>query len=192
MSRNEVVPATAFAAMKTDIEVSMDDVVSAFVSQYENNLYARKKDLTHDIRLFEESLADLNKSVHKKVTGAEFKKTKLPFGLKIKVDDGTIRWEDGQVTFGITILKDESRYGNTITLSKKKAIPAADIKAWKSIIADLEELRSELSEVLVSLKSVNRKERQVRGRIAMRKLEDSGYASLMQDEELLQLVQLED
>lgn len=189
----EVVEATAFKAMQTDLQVSMDDVVSAFVSQYENNLFARKKELGAEVKRVEKELSDVTEIVRAKVTGDEFAKEKLPFGLKLKVEDGVIDWSNDRVNFTISIKKDfESRYGAQIQVQKTKPIPVAQIRAYKKLTDELEQLRSNLGEVLVNLKSVTRKERQVRGRIAMRKLEDSGYASLMQDEELAQLVQLDD
>lgn len=191
---NEVVAKPqAFQAMTTDLQVSMDDVVSAFVSQYENNLFDRKKDLTKQIRALEKDQEDLTKDVRSKVSGDEYKQHDLPFGLIIKVGEGEIRWDDHEVRFSITIEeKNCSRWSNNISLSKSKPIPAALRRRYKKICDDLEELRRDLSEVLVNLKTVTRKERQVRGKIAIRKLEDSGYASLMADPELIQLVQLED
>ena len=189
----EVVEATAFKAMQTDLQVSMDDVVSAFVSQYENNLFARKKELGNEVKRVEAELKGVTDIVRAKVTGDDFAKEKLPFGLKLQVEDGVIDWNNDRVNFTISINKDfESRYGSTIQVQKTKPIPVAQIRAYKKLSDELEQLRADLSEVLVNLKSVTRKERQVRGRIAMRKLEDSGYASLMQDEELAQLVQLDD
>lgn len=185
---------TAFKAMRTDIQISMDDVVSAFVSQYENNLYTRKKGLTSAIRTVEENLGKFTKALHKKINGNSFK-TPLPLGLEMKVDDGTINWEQTKVDFQITIepnTRNGRCYGNNISINKTKPIPAAQVKAHKKLQKELGSLRSDLSEVLVSLKSVTRKERQVRGRIAIRKLEDSGYADLMKDEELVKLVELSD
>ena len=187
-----VTETTAFKAMQTDIQVSMDDVVSAFVSQYENNLYARKKELTSDIRASEEELRGIDTAVLTKITGASFK-TSLPFGLAMTVGKGSINWGDSTVDFQIEIKKaGDARYGSTITIHENKSIPAIQVKANKKVKNTLDSLRSDLGEVLVSLKSITRKERQVRGRIAIRKLEDSGYANLMQDAELVQLVQLDD
>ena len=188
----QVAPA-AFKEMQTDIQVSMDDVVSAFVSQYENNLYARKKELTASIKDVEERLDDIKDVVKAKVNGDSYK-TKMPFGLELDISSGEINWIKEEVLFNLSITTagNQNRYGNTITVAKTKPIPAVQIRAHKKATEELSGLRAELGEVLVSLKSVTRKERQVRGRIAMRKLEDSGYASLMQDEELAKLVQLND
>lgn len=195
----EITQPLAFQAMQTDIQVSMDDVVSAFVSQYENNLYDRKAELGKTIRSLESDLSKLDKEVLKEVTGSEYANHTLPFGLVITVSDGAIRWNDSVdekpcVAFGVAVKNqaDNSYRTSSINLTKTKPIPAKFVKRHKKISDELEELRNELNEVLISLKSVNRKERQVRGRIAMRKLEDSGYASLMQDPELIQLVQLDD
>ena len=182
---------TAFSAMQTDIQVSMDDVVSAFVSQYENNLYARKKELTSDVKVVETKINEFVKALHKKINGKSFA-TALPFDLKMSVGSGCISWDDAKISFTIAITKNQSNgYGNTINVTKTKSIPAVQVKAHEKLQKEVGSLRADLGEVLVALKSVTRKERQVRGRIAIRKLEDSGYANLMQDEELVKLVQLD-
>lgn len=195
MSGTSVIPKpSSFQAMQTDLQVSMDDVVSAFVSQYESNLYARKKELTKEIKTLEDKLADINKVVLEKVTGESYKTTGLSFSLIVDVSEGSIEWENNEVAFTITISREGkgARYGNSLAFKERKKIPATQVKAYEKTTKELDALRSDLSEVLVALKSVSRKERQVRGRIAIRKLEDSGYASLMQDEELVRLVQLDE
>lgn len=194
MSNQVVAQPQAFQAMQTDIQVSMDDVVSAFVSQYENNLYTRKKELGAAIREEEKVLERIEKEVRANVTGDEWADETVPFSLTLKVKQGGVDYGSKVVHFTIVIEDKNNRgyYSNQIKLEKTKKIPAAYLKAYKKTVAVLDDLRAELGEVLVNLKSVTRKERQVRGRIAMRKLEDSGYASLMNDEELVKLVQLED
>ena len=192
---NELAQLPAFKAMQTDLQVSMDDVVSAFVSQYESNLFARKKELTGIIRDLEKELSDNRDAILENVNGDEYEKEaqRLPFGLTAKVKPGEIEWGDNTVRIAIEVKNPlGSSYGSTITLSRTKAIPAKYRKIQDKVSKELGEVRADLGEVLVALKSITRKERQVRGRIAMRKLEDSGYASLMQDEELAQLVQLDD
>lgn len=184
---------TAFKAMQTDIQISMDDVVSAFVSQYENNLYARKKDLTTQIKAIEAKHEKLTKEVKKIADGESLVKEKLPFGLTLALTETAISWESKVVNFVIEIKnpKKSGYYHNSLSVTKNKPISTAKIKEHDKMQEELTDLRSILAETLVSLKSVARKEREVRGRIAIRKLEDSGYADLMQDGELAQLVQLE-
>jgi predicted transcriptional regulator len=194
MSNENTQQVAAYKAMQTDIQVSMDDVVSAFVSQYENNLYARKKELTAAIKEEEATIVRIEKEVRAAVTGDEWASEILPFNLSLTVKQGTIDFDGKRVHFSIIVETKENKgyYGNQVKIEKTKKIPAAYVNAHKKTVDALTALRTELSEVLVNLKSVTRKERQVRGRIAMRKLEDSGYASLMADEELIKLVQLEE
>jgi hypothetical protein len=185
--------ATPYKAMTTDIQISMDDVVSAFVSQYEGNLYTRKKELSSDIREQEAALTAISDSVLAKVTGDSYDAV-LPLGLVLEVSKGTLDWDDATVNFKLTIMSGEkgrSYYNNSIEMKREKPISASQVKAREKVQKELTKLRNELGEVLVSLKSVARKERQVRGRIAIRKLEDSGYANLMQDKELIKLVELD-
>jgi septation ring formation regulator EzrA len=190
---NQAVKPLAFQAMTTDLQVSMDDVVSAFVSQYENNLFDRKKELGKDIRALEKDLEQLEEDIKKRVTGDEFAAYSLPFGLTIKVERSSIDYTNKIVKFNIEIKeRNSSRWSNSITINKTKPIPKPIVKRHDKIQDELKDLRADLSEVLVALKSVTRKERQVRGKIAIRKLEDSGYASLMADPELIALVQLDD
>lgn len=182
---------TAFQAMQTDIQVSMDDVVSAFVSKYETNLYARKRELGTAIKEVESRETVFFKTLRKKLNGDSYK-VSLPFGLIMEVDNGDFNWDKAVINFQISIhLKNNNRYGNTITVHKTKPVPAAQVKVHERLEKEAAGLRADLSEVLVALKSITRKEREVRGRIAVRKLEDSGYANLMEDSELAQLVQLD-
>ena len=190
----EVARPAAFAAMQTDIQVSMDDVVSAFVSQYENNLYERKAALSKAIRQLEKEATDNTDKTMKAVNGDEYKGEVLPFGLSYTVSTGIVEWKEKQVQFTIEVSEkgSNSRWSSKIAITKTKKIPAAFLKEHDRICDELSALRADLSEVLTSLKTVARKERQVRGRIAIRKLEDSGYADLMKDAELIKLVQIEE
>ena len=190
--KNAVALRSSFEAMNTQLDVSMDDVVSAFVAKYENNLFSRKKELTSEIRLLETSLSDNTDAAQASIDDSAYTTTVPEFDLKTVINGRSFDWDDGEVTFNILITRigSSSHYGNQITISRIKRIPARFIKLHTKINDELALLRRELAEVLEGIKSVNRKERQVRGQIAIRKLEDSGYASLMDDPELAQLVQL--
>jgi len=190
--KNAVALRSSFEAMNTQLDVSMDDVVSAFVAKYENNLFSRKKELTSEIRLLETSLSDNTDAAQASIDDSAYTTTIPEFELKTAISGRSFDWDDGEVTFNILITRIglSSHYGNQITISRIKRIPARFIKLHTKINDELALLRRELAEVLEGIKSVNRKERQVRGQIAIRKLEDSGYASLMDDPELAQLVQL--
>ncbi len=189
---------SAFKAMKTDIDVTMDDVVSAFVATYENNLFARKKALKADIKAIVASLTAVDKDVKATVTGEEFDKPIDVYDLVVELGDSSILWDKKLVSFPIEIKinpKDRrgSHYsynGTHISIKRTKPIPAALITRYVELTADVLELRTELGEILDSIKSIARKERQVRGRIAIRKLEDAGHENLMNDPELKLLTEL--
>lgn len=196
MSKQEVVVVKPlpYPVLGVDANVSMDDIVSAFVAKYENNLLARKKELAGDIKTLEQELEALQKQVLKEHTGSEYNKT-LDFELVAKCQCVTIDWTSGQVNFSIKITSKadvtESYHRGGITVIRNAKLKAAVIHKRNEINENLVRVRADLGEILESIKGMARKERQIRGRIAMRKLEDSGYTSLMQDEQLAQLVQLE-
>lgn len=192
---NAVAKPQAFQAMTADLTVSMDDVVSAFVSQYENNLFARKKEISESIRAIERDVDANTNAVKAEVTGDEWVHKSLPLDLSTTVKLKDVDFEDKEVTFSVEVKGPNSGtgyYRNTINLTKTKKIPAKYVTRNKKLIDQLNELRAELGDVLTNLKTIARKERQVRGKIAIRKLEDAGYASLMADPELIALVQLEE
>ncbi len=193
----------AFDAMVTDITVTMDDVVSAYVATYEVNLFDRKKELQSEIKLLEGSLKAVEKSVRKHVTGDEWNRTIPAFDLFAKADEGSISWADlddgdgkNRVSFSIEIRRKGDTdtgnyYRNHVTVIKYKPIPSKFVAERKVLLKALDPARTELGAVLSNIKSIARKERAVRGKIAMRKLESSGYAPLLDDPELKQLVQLD-
>lgn len=187
-----------FPVMETDISVSMDDVVSAFVATYENNLFARKKALSKEVKAKEAELKALDKKVLAELPGTEYEGEVQPFDLIAEIDTTTINWgeelDDNKVFYSITVKPtgtERHNYSNKINIRREKEIPAGHVGAHDALNDALKPLRGELAEVLDNIKSITRKERQVRGRIAIRKLEDSGYASLMADPELKKLVELD-
>jgi hypothetical protein len=193
----------AFDAMVTDITVTMDDVVSAYVATYEVNLYERKKQLQSEIKLAESSLKSVEKAVLREVKGTHWNRAIPEFDLVAKAGDGIVNWADlddgdgkNRVSFTIDINRkgetnSGSYYRSCLQVVKHKPIPSKFVTDRKGLLKALEPARSELAEVLNNIKAIARKERQVRGKIAMRKLESSGYAPLLDDPELKQLVQLD-
>jgi len=192
----------AFEAMVTDITVTMDDVVSAYVSTYEANLFNRKKQLQSEIKLAEASLKAVTKSVLRAVKGSEWNKIIPAFDLVAKVDGTSVRWADeedeskNRVTFSIDIRRKGdtdtgSYYRSNLVVTKHKPIPSKFVSERAALLKALTPARCELADVLTNIKSIARKERAVRGKIAMRKLESSGYAPLLDDPELKALVQLD-
>ncbi len=198
----------ALQAMTADVNVGIDEVVSVFVSQYEDNLFAKKKELSSEIKRVKSEVKSLDKRLIGSVDRTEYD-IKVPvLNLTSKVDEITIVWKGDEdeddyrsrkvktSSLIITLeIKDEDSDGDRYDRSMNKRITKKILKTDENIhttlLSDLNGLSGELTEVLSLIKSVSRKERQVRGRISARKLEESGYEGLLNDTEMLKLVQLD-
>ena len=198
----------ALQAMTADVNVGIDEVVSVFVSQYEDNLFAKKKELSSEIKRVKSEVKSLDKRLIGSVDRTVYD-IKVPvLNLTSKVDEITIVWKGDEdeedyrsrkvktSSLIITLeIKDEDSDGDRYDRSMNKRITTKILKTDENIhtalLSDLSGLSGELTEVLSLIKSVSRKERQVRGRISARKLEESGYEGLLNDKEMLKLVQLD-
>lgn len=187
-------------AMTANLVVTMDDVVSAFVSKYETNLFTRKKELSAELTRAQAERKELVESVKARVVPEEYNQS-LPLGLVAEASkDVTLDFEKGRAALtlvvrvkGLATERDPYNYGrnsNTISIVQHEDLRKADIAAYEQITKLIDATEKDLVEVLDKIKSVARKEREVRGKIAMRKIEESGYAPLIEDPQLLELVQL--
>lgn len=202
MNTAVVVKPHGTAVMQANIVVTMDDVVSAFVSKYEAQLFARKKVLSTEIANVTTALKELDEVVRNKVDPTAYNtKTFSKFDLVAKAKDEVhIDWNSGRTSFEVVIqhVNDANApttsrvyYGSSsINVTMYQDITVEDIEAREQNAKLLQATEREMAEILDKIKSVARKEREVRGRIAMRKIEESGYANLLDDEQLAQLVQL--
>jgi hypothetical protein len=191
---NDVVKQASTTAIATDLSVHMDDVVSAFVAKYEDNLFARKKEVAAEIRILERQLSDLDKQVLKDT--APEHPTQIDFGLKVEETGRGIEWAKERVCTQLAIYdpdENQTHYSgrSRLTVRTYQEITPAHLAKHNGLTDQKRELDDKLSVTLADLKSLPRKERQVRGRIAMKKLEDAGYESLMADPEMAALVQLD-
>lgn len=190
--------------MSSDINVGMEEVVSVFVAQYEDNLFAKKKDLSNEIKSTKKDLADLDKRLLSEVDADQYNIKKIPvLNLSSKVDDITVCWVDpnnrhrknfkSSIRIEVEVKdldKGNDGYRSTFDKNINLPIAKADVNKHNSMNESIESLNDELVEVMGLIKSVSRKERQVRGRISKKKLEESGFEGLLNDNEMLKLVQL--
>lgn len=189
MSNKEVAIGGAFSVSGN---VGMDEVVSVFVSKYEDNLFDRKKDLSDQIKELKSKRENLEKKVQKSVDVSVYEFTNEVVGIESKVDKVDVNWNDNKLIIRLNV-NDTSKtrsYGGTFSKSINVDIEESVTLVYKSLTTDIDELSSELLEVMGLIKSVSRKERQVRGRISELKLKESGYDNLLQNEEMLKLIQL--
>jgi hypothetical protein len=198
----------AIELMTSDVNVGIDEVVSVFVSQYEDNLFAKKKELSAEIKRVKKEITALDKRLIADVDRSEYDITVPVLNLKSKVEDVSIIWKGEEdeddyssrkvkvssIVISIEIEdkdKDSDGWRNSITKRVKSKISKTDENLHTALLKEQSSLSSELTEVLGLIKSVSRKERQVRGRISAKKLEASGYEGLLNDSEMLALVQLD-
>lgn len=197
--------------LTTDVNVGMEEVVGVFVSQYEETLYNRKDELQDEIKRLKKELSTLDKALLEQYnqTRANYDMTNSVLGIKAEMTGVDLVWsrkEDYDLKGGkgsnsvvkITVTvsdldKPRERYSSRGSFNKIFLIdiPETDVSKKKSLDDELSERTTDLQEVLQLIKSVSRKERQIKGRISKMKLDQAGYGELLENAELLQLIQLD-
>lgn len=188
---------TALNQMSATVNVGMNEVVSVFVAKYEDGLFAKKDELSAEIRTLKQELSDFDKTIIESVDPSEYD-VKVPnLGFTFKMGEVDVRWEknwQGEAnTYTINVeLYDASakRDGAVFTKSIVKPILPKIVKQREEVKKALESKNAELMEVMGQIKSVSRKERQIRGRISEMKLAESGFSGLLDNPEILKLVEI--
>ena len=192
-------------ALKIDAKIDLKDVAAVFVSQYETNLFNRKKDLSKQIKGVKGDLKMLDARVKGAINKADYAISVPELGLISKVTDVELKWgkdEDGyddeDEKIGLTVCIDVTEKVSTrswgsdsLTVRKVIKISPEDRKSHKTWNKELDELNGELLETMALIKGVSRKEREITGVIAGKKLEASGYTDLLDNPDLIKLIQLD-
>jgi hypothetical protein len=186
----------ALGQMTTNVQVGMDEVCSVFVAKYEQQLLDKKAELSARIKGTKAAIEQLTDKLLRSVDKSAFEGSIPGVGIKTRVEDVTVQWEKTYYTPGNSIVievKIEDTTGedkHVGSLRRSVKIPSDVIDSRKELQATLESENAELLVVMDAIKSISRKERQIRGRIAEMKLENSGMSALINNPELLKLVQL--
>jgi NTP pyrophosphatase (non-canonical NTP hydrolase) len=188
---------TNLTEITTNVTVGMDEVVSVFISQYETNLFDKKDQLSGKIKQAKAALKGLDASLVSSINRSDYEMTNSVIGIVSKVEDVLISWKNGRVkvsTIGINVdIKSTDKsddYRSSMSKTVHVLITKQDEDEYETLTSELSSLTEELTEVMQLVKSVSRKERQVRGEISKRKLQESGLSSLLEDDSMLALVQL--
>ena len=187
---------TIVNAMSANVNVGMNEVVSVFVAKYEDGLFAKKDALSGDIRALKAELAQIDKSVAELVDLSEYATSVPALGFTFAADKAEVAWEGNYYSPKNTIcivlnMYDKSDRGVAVYSKRiNKAIPPSFIAKREEVNKALEQKNADLLEVMGLIKSVSRKERQIRGRISEMKLAESGFSGLLDNPEMLQLVQI--
>lgn len=195
---NDVIPSSSvLSTINTNINVGMDEVVSVFVAKYEDSLFAKKTELSNSIRALKKELEGFDKKVRDLVDYSDYEGNLPNLGLSFEVGGVNVYWEKtwsnvNATTYEITINMRDSAKPDRLTTVKtyEKKIPASIVESRTAVVTSLEEKSAELLEVMSEIKLVGRKERQIRGRISEKKLNESGFAGLLTDPEMLKLVEI--
>jgi len=186
--------------IEVDAKIDLDAVVSVYVSQYEDKLFTKKKDLSKKIKGVKDDLKIQEKTLERSVDRTQYDIIIPVLDLISKVDSVNVNWKSDDDFVGSTIKIEVSVYEKEktdrysrdhLTTTRKVAVPAKDIRnktAWEK---ELEGLNAELLETMSAIKGVSRKERQVKGKISGMKLDAGGHGALLNSPDLLALVQLD-
>lgn len=187
-----------------DAKIDLKDVAAVFVSQYETRLFAKKKDLSKRIKGVKGDLTMLDARVKKSVDKSEYTTSMPLLGLISKVTDVELKWgkedeyDDEDEKVGLTVCIDvrekvstRSWGSDSITVRKVIKISPEDRKTHKTWNKELDELNGELLETMALIKGVSRKEREITGIIAGKKLADSGHMDLLDNPDLLRLIEVD-
>ncbi len=196
-TKNDLSTLGAFnQAIEMDAKIDLTAVAAVFVSQWETKLFAKKEELSSRIKATKDDLKILEATVKQSVDKSEYAIAIPALGLVAKVDKVEVNWgnpEDDKigitVEIGITKKVSTARWGNeSMSIQKHLKIPANDIKKYKNWTNEIDELNSELLETMSSIKGVSRKQREITGIIAGKKLEAAGYEGLLNHPDLVKLI----
>ena len=194
---------SAVASLSTNVNVGMDEVVSVFVSKWEKSLFERKKDLSDKIKQVKDDLKIHTTSLENSVDTSKYEMKIPELGIASTIDSVDVSWADRDekrskdnkseiiVRVEIADTANSDRWRSTLDKKFITPISKADVKKHNDLEDELSDLNGELIEVMGLIKSVSRKEREIRGAIAERKLQESGLQSLLEDDSMLQLVKLD-
>jgi hypothetical protein len=185
--------------MSADVNVGINEVVSVFVAKYEDGLFEKKASLSKRIKDVKKSLADLNKELINSVNRQQYHQQVTLLNMEIRVKDVDVIWaidypnlsntNSIRVNLGLFALDGHAQYSRADN-EIFEPLSSVTVETHDNLSRELSQLNDDLMEVLTLIKSVSRKERQIRGKISEMKLEQSGFADLMNNTEILQLVQV--
>lgn len=183
---------TALSSMTVNANVGMTEVVSVFVAKYETNLFNKKDQLSAAIKSVKGQIAAQHKCMTDSVNKTDFEGSLPKLDMTYEVECVSLQWEEAyrdkfMIVTTVAFMKGKDQLWSTTV---RKPMSQIDIDEHQRLIAELERLNGELMEVMNLIKSVGRKERQIRGRIAELKLEQAGMSDLLINPELTGLIQI--
>lgn len=184
--------------MTANVNVGVDEVVSVFVAKWETALHDKKDKLSKQIKAVKKQLSDQVDSLIGSVDTEQYVMDIPVLNLTSKIGDVGVVWgktyktPENMIVVEVRVYdtSEKSRDYPVHTKNVLCPVSADNVKLHDDLTKELETLNSELIEVMGEIKSVSRKERQVRGKLSEMKLEQSGFADLANSPDILQLIEI--
>lgn len=184
-----------------DVVYGLNEVVSVFVSRYETSLFNKKDKLVEEMTQLKRKMSDLStyavNDLEKvegvlpsiRLTVETVKSTVEWTGYKKSTKGGYIRNYDhrGDVPVVLTELK-ISIGPNLTDMTVITPVSSAYVIEYNDYKERIRVMNDELMVVHQDIKSVSRKERQIRGHLAEVKLKENGLEDMLTNPEMLQLI----
>jgi len=184
--------------LSANINVGIDEVVTVFVSQYEEKLFDKRKELNSELTDVTKQLQSLEEEVANTVDIKQYVTEGTVIGVKTEVTDVNIVWDrnskkrEPEIVVCVEVKSTfKTDYNNNFSHNFKFPIDQKYVKINDGLEEDKERISSELVEINNQIKSIGRKERQVRAKVASMKLEESGYTDLLSNSDLVGLIKLD-
>lgn len=196
-TKNEVM-----ASIESNVSVGMGEVVNVFLAQYENRLHAEREAAQKEISVLnkqiqettDQSLIEFNTFMNQSDLGSLDNgfvtvTVKLRPDPIVHMDKGYVQSTmETTLTSKSTLSNDGSYKKDTSYVNIQVLIEIGLVQRYKDLMVAKNEQTSLLAKINADLRDINRKERQIRGRIAEMKLKDMGMEQLLIEPTLLQLI----
>lgn len=184
---------TSLAQFELSANVKMEDVVSAFVTDWEDRMREDIKSRQAIVKQLGRELEAFEEEARAAVNTSQFETTVKVLDITCTVKRTSIDWNSGVADVEIELKDNQATkrsYRDSIGFERQVPVPKVTLKKHEKLAEELATEREGLSRQMSELHDLPRKERQVRGRIAKMKLAESGASDLLKDKELMKLVQL--
>lgn len=183
----------AISKIEFNAQVGINEVVAIYVSKYETDLSEKKRVLADAIRATKQDITDLINKVKKSIDISPYATVDLSvLGLQT-IANIVLFWEDTwmgkKYTYNVSVsVRGHGRHDIDI-FQRNYEIDKVHTDEYESLHTKLKEQESDLQKIIMDLKAVNQKERQVRARLAEMKLQEAGV-ELHSHPELLKLIEI--
>ena len=194
-----VASSKSLAQLTSNLQVGMEDVVNVFIARLEDSLHNQRENLQGQVRNLKTKLEELNDEQKLRKDDIELVSIQTQYvEISQKLDDVRVNWEKGIVSIDVeTTTKSRKYVGKSDYYDKKEStsevqvhlsISPKALNEHNSLNKEIADLTAELMKVNNQLRDMSRKERQVRGVIATKKLTEMGMEDLLNDGDLLAIV----